>query len=104
LHLDLQKTLGRKIRDLRKAKGFSQESFADHCAVHRTYMGNVERGAINISFQNMVKIAGGLGITLAALMAGIEATAAKPSNDTSFLSPASKTEKTGKAPGLRKAR
>lgn len=86
MSLQLQKAFGRRVRDLRKAQGFSQESFADHCLVHRTYMGNVERGAINISFQNIVKISAGLKISLSKLLDGLET---MPTEDkkTSFLSP-----------------
>jgi hypothetical protein len=29
--------LGQRIRELRSKKGFSQESFADHCGMHRTW-------------------------------------------------------------------
>ncbi len=69
---DLLKALGQRVRDLRSKQGFSQESFADHCGVHRTFMGAVERGETNISFQNLVKVSMGLDITLAQLLAGVE--------------------------------
>ena len=39
-----QKILGETIRNRRKKFGYSQESFAHHCGVHRTYMGAIERG------------------------------------------------------------
>ena len=64
LSMELQKAFGRRVADLRKAKGYSQESFADACGVHRTYMGSIERGAMNLSFQSQVKIAGTLKITV----------------------------------------
>jgi len=38
----LRRRLGRAVRRLRKQAGYSQESFADRCKVHRTYMGAVE--------------------------------------------------------------
>lgn len=44
----LQVKLGRAIQRLRRDKGFSQESFADHVGVHRTYMGALERGEKNL--------------------------------------------------------
>lgn len=64
----LQKRLGRAIRRLRKAAGYSQEDFADFVGVHRTYMGAVERGEVNISLKNMEKIAGSLEITASKLL------------------------------------
>ena len=64
----MQKRLGRAIRRLRKAAGYSQEDFADFVGVHRTYMGAVERGEVNISLRNMEKIAGSLEITASKLL------------------------------------
>ena len=40
---------GKKLRKLREKKGISQEKFAEECKVHRTYVGSVERGEVNIS-------------------------------------------------------
>ena len=64
----LQERLGRAVRRLRKAAGYSQEGFADLVGVHRTYMGAVERGEVNISLRNMEKIAGSLEITASKLL------------------------------------
>ena len=64
----LQKRLGRAIRRLRTAAGYSQEDFAVVVGVHRTYMGAVERGEVNISLRNMEKIAGSLEITVSKLL------------------------------------
>ena len=60
--------LGRAVRRLRADAGYSQEGFADHCSIHRTYMGSVERGERNISLDNIEKIAAGLGISSGALL------------------------------------
>jgi transcriptional regulator with XRE-family HTH domain len=49
--------IGKKIRDARKAKGFSQEDFAAIAKLGRTYMGRIERGEQNISIQNLITIA-----------------------------------------------
>lgn len=69
---ELQKVLGERIRELRRKKGFSQESFADHCKLHRTYMGGIERGEHNLTIQTALTIARGLGITISQLLSGIE--------------------------------
>jgi transcriptional regulator with XRE-family HTH domain len=58
----LRRRLGRAVRRLRKQAGHSQESFADKCKLHRTYMGAVERGETNISLDNLEKIARALGL------------------------------------------
>ncbi len=60
--LRLRAKLGVRIRDLRKRNGHSQERFADICGLHRTYIGSVERGERNISFDNIVRIADSLGV------------------------------------------
>jgi len=51
-----------RIRELRLAKGISQEALADEAGVHRTYMGSVERGERNISLENIVRIAKALRV------------------------------------------
>ena len=53
----IKKRLGKAIRRLRLAAGYSQEAFADHAKVHRTYMGTVERGEVNLTLENIEKLA-----------------------------------------------
>lgn len=64
----LRARLGRAVRRLRKAAGYSQESFADKCKVHRTYMGAVERGETNISLDNLERIAKALNLIAGQLL------------------------------------
>jgi transcriptional regulator with XRE-family HTH domain len=54
---DLQCAVGRNLRAYRKAKGLSQEAFADVLGVHRTYMGGVERGERNLTLKSLERIA-----------------------------------------------
>lgn len=68
----LLKALGQRIRELRTEKGYSQEAFADKCGVHRTFMGTIERGESNLSFQNIHKVAATLGVTLSDLFLNLE--------------------------------
>jgi transcriptional regulator with XRE-family HTH domain len=68
----LRADLGRAVRRLRTAKGWSQEAFADRVELHRTYMGSVERGEVNISLENIERIAKGLGLTAGQLLAEAE--------------------------------
>jgi transcriptional regulator with XRE-family HTH domain len=71
----LLRALGQRIRELRTERGFSQEGFADECGVHRTFMGTVERGESNLSFQNIAKIATTLSMPLSTLFLDLEAKA-----------------------------
>ncbi len=68
----LRSKLGRAIRRLRQGAGYSQESFADKCKLHRTYMGSVERGETNISLDNLERIAKALNLTAGELLTEAE--------------------------------
>ena len=59
---DLQRRLGRNLRFLRKAKGLSQEHFADELSIHRTYVGGLERGERNVTLRTVERIAAILGV------------------------------------------
>lgn len=69
---ELQVALGKRIRGRRLQLGFSQESFADHCELHRTYMGAIERGERNVTIHTLITVAKGLGTNLSELLSGIE--------------------------------
>ncbi len=58
---------GELIRNLRLAAGLSQESFADLCDLHRTYIGAIERGEKTVTIETAKKLADGLGISLTEL-------------------------------------
>ncbi len=64
--------LGARIRDLRTAKGFSQEDFAAEICLDRTYMGGVERGERNVSTINLIRIAKGLKVEVGELFPSIK--------------------------------
>ncbi len=68
----LRARLGRVVRRLRREAGYSQESFADKCKVHRTYMGAVERGETNISLDNLERIAKALNLTPGQLLLEVD--------------------------------
>jgi len=60
----IQKKFGSRVRNLRKKSGLSQESFADKCGFHRTYMGCIERGEKNLTIINIEKISLALNISI----------------------------------------
>jgi transcriptional regulator with XRE-family HTH domain len=62
----------RKIRELRKEKGFSQENFAYEVGLDRTYMGSVERGERNIAAINLIRIAKTLKVEVGELFPSIK--------------------------------
>jgi transcriptional regulator with XRE-family HTH domain len=64
---------GRAVRSLRVDRGWSQERLAEEAAIHRTYVGDVERGLRNVSLVNIERLARALSVDLPTLMAGVEA-------------------------------
>src|ERR1035438_759128 len=60
----LQRRIGARLRELRRAKGISQEAFAEACGLHRTHMSLLERGRINLTVNTLHQITFVLGIKL----------------------------------------
>jgi transcriptional regulator with XRE-family HTH domain len=54
---DVLKQFGKRVKDLRQAKGISQEELAELSGFHRNYIGMLERGERNISLKNITVIA-----------------------------------------------
>jgi transcriptional regulator with XRE-family HTH domain len=78
--MNIQIQLGSRIRELRVKKGLSQEEFADVCGLHRSHMGEIERGRANITLATLVIIAQTLQTTPSALFKdlGVAADARSP--------------------------
>lgn len=68
---DIRLRFGMRVRELRQARGLSQEAFADLAGLHRTYMGGIERGERNVSLKNIEAIAKALSVSLAELFRDI---------------------------------
>jgi transcriptional regulator with XRE-family HTH domain len=68
----LAKRIGTLIRQLRQEAGMSQEEFADHCGLHRTYIGSVERGEKAITIETAQKIVKALGMSLSQFFQQLE--------------------------------
>jgi transcriptional regulator with XRE-family HTH domain len=54
--------LGAAIRAFRVEGAMSQEALAARSALHRTYVGGIERGERNVSFSNLLRLARALGV------------------------------------------
>lgn len=65
---------GRRVAEVRRLKGWSQEKLALESGMARSYVGGVERGQRNIALINICKLAETLGISPGELMrcAGVE--------------------------------
>jgi transcriptional regulator with XRE-family HTH domain len=62
---------GRRVRELRKKKGMSQEALALEAGLDRSYVGGVERGERNIALVNIEKLAKALGAKASELLSGV---------------------------------
>jgi len=60
--------LATNLRQLRQARGWSQEQLAAQCGLHRTYIGAVERGERNIGLDNLERLANALQTSVCALL------------------------------------
>lgn len=61
--MDIRVSLGRNVRKLREAQGWSQEDYADRAGIHRTYVSDIERGRPNPTITVVAKLAKPLGVT-----------------------------------------
>nr|WP_157346596.1 helix-turn-helix transcriptional regulator [Bradyrhizobium pachyrhizi] len=58
----LRDVLAKNMRQLRAARGLSQEELAYESGMNRTYLSAVERAERNVSVDNIARIAKGLGV------------------------------------------
>lgn len=62
--MDIKSKIGKRIKELRTLKKYSQEELAARAGIDRTYINSVENGKRNVSIVNIEKIASALGCTL----------------------------------------
>ena len=66
--MNIQQQLGARIRELRLKRGWSQEVLADRSGLHRSHMGEIERGRANMTLATLLIIASTLQTTPSALL------------------------------------
>ncbi|HPY82468.1 MAG TPA: helix-turn-helix transcriptional regulator [Bacteroidales bacterium] len=55
--MNIKEKIGIRLRELRTAKGLSQEKLSFECELDRTYIASIEQGKRNVSAVNIEKIA-----------------------------------------------
>ncbi|KWZ45333.1 XRE family transcriptional regulator [Burkholderia savannae] len=60
---------GKRLVELRKAKGWSQEKLALESGLARSYVGGIERGQRNIALYNICVLAETLGVAPGEMLA-----------------------------------
>ena len=64
LEEDIRARFGRRLRELRRDRGLSQEELAFRSGLHRTYVSSAERGERNVSLVNIERLARALEISI----------------------------------------
>jgi transcriptional regulator with XRE-family HTH domain len=59
---EIKRWVGARVRELREAKGWSQEELGFQAGLHRNYVGGIERGERNVAIVNIGKLAKALGV------------------------------------------
>ncbi len=68
LETDIKLRFGQRLRELRRARGLSQEELAIRARLHRTYISSAERGVRNVSLVNLEKLATALEVDICDLV------------------------------------
>ena len=66
---DIRTRFGLAIKQRRQELGISQEALAERAELHRTYVADIERGARNLSLENIEKLAKALQLSISDLFA-----------------------------------
>lgn len=62
--MDVKVVLGKRIRNLRKARGFTQEELGEKAGLSYKYIGELERGTVNVSLESLGRIGDALSVSL----------------------------------------
>lgn len=62
-----RRKFGKRLRELRKKLGISQEELGFRAGLHRTYIGAIERAEQNVSVDNIHKLAKALKVPVSEL-------------------------------------
>ena len=66
-----RRIVGQKIRAYRKQAGLSQEKLAEKASLSYKYLGEVERGYVNVSLDSLMRLAKSLKVKLRDLVGDV---------------------------------
>lgn len=72
VNMDIRKKFGKKVKELRQAKGLSQEGLAHLAELDRTYIPSIEKGERNVSIEVIHKLSVAFGIKISELLKGLD--------------------------------
>lgn len=70
--MDTLQRIGHVIKNMRQARGLSQEAFCAECGVDQHYISNIENGQRNLSVKLVEKIAKYFGLSLSEFFGAVE--------------------------------
>jgi transcriptional regulator with XRE-family HTH domain len=70
--MDVRKRFGRRIKEMRQAKGLSQKALARFVELDTSYIAGIEEGERDISIEMIQKLSIALQVNISALFEGIE--------------------------------
>lgn len=59
---------GKQLRAIRTERGISQEELADLMDGHRNFLGRIERGEVNLTFDYLIRLSKALKVKPAVLL------------------------------------
>jgi transcriptional regulator with XRE-family HTH domain len=68
---DIKMRFGKRLSELRRTRGLSQEELAEEAGLHRTYVSSAERGQRNVSLVNIEKLCRALRTDMAEMFRGL---------------------------------
>jgi transcriptional regulator with XRE-family HTH domain len=60
--------MGEAMRSARGERGYTQQSFAAHAGIDRSYYGAIERGEFNLTMDTVARVAAGLELRVSELL------------------------------------
>lgn len=72
MNSEINKIVGKRIKQYRKKEGLSQEELAFKASLHTTYIGQLERGEKNATLKSIEKISSSLKIPLEVIFKGVQ--------------------------------
>lgn len=66
--MDINKTIGEKVRTIRTKKGISQDELAEKSSLTRPHISMIERGSVSLQIDTLQKIADALGVQIKELL------------------------------------
>ena len=69
---ELQRRLGKRLRELRLKRGWTQDVFADKSGFHRAQVGAFERGEMNATLASLLLLAESLNVKVVDLFKALE--------------------------------